>query len=330
MLLSTLAGEAGTGIDLTTVRIGNLQLHLNRRLSSKISLGDSSAEVGPEDEDGVPTLVFPRRRLISHINDNYCVVPTVQLDSECQSKTMAKTLDSLGVQTIINSVVSKTLNSQDVCCRVVSHVRTVHSHGLPQRKGVSPGHCLSKIKHVKGVFCVNPCLSVPPVPNVPNAVAGQIVGGRLQQFWHIWQEMGANPRVVSVLKDGYSLAFSQRPLLTRVLVAERIEAPQRVSTRAVYKSKWTIFVKWCESHEMDFRSPSVNQIADFLLHLFKERNLQPSTIEGYRTAIADMVGNSELNISKDENLVFWTVSIEINLREDGVYLRGTYLWFFTS
>ena len=88
-------------------------------------------------------------------------------------------------------------------------------HGPPQRKGVSPGHYLSKINHVKGVFCVNPCLSVPPVPNVPSAVAGQIVGGRLQQFWHIWQEMGANPRVVSVLKDGYSPPFSQRPLLTR-------------------------------------------------------------------------------------------------------------------
>ena len=85
-------------------------------------------------------------------------------------------------------------------------------------------------------------------------------------------------------------------------VAVRIEAPQRSSTRAVYKSKWAIFIKWCESHEVDFRSPSVNQMADFLLNLFKERNLQPSTIEGYRTAIADMVGNVELNISKDENL----------------------------
>ena len=53
---------------------------------------------------------------------------------------------------------------------------------------------------------------------------------------------------------------------------------------------------------MDFQSPSVNQIADFLLYLFKERKLQPSTIDGYRTAIADMVGNHEVNISKDENL----------------------------
>ena len=99
------------------------------------------------------------------------------------------------------------------------------------------------------------------------------------------------PRASAIQKQGFSDE-----------VAERIEAPQRGSTRAVYKSKWAIFVKWCESHEVDFRSPSVNQIADFLLHLFKERNLQPSTIEGYRTAIADMVGNVELNISKDENL----------------------------
>ena len=53
---------------------------------------------------------------------------------------------------------------------------------------------------------------------------------------------------------------------------------------------------------MNIRLPYVTQIADFLLHLFQDRALQPSTIEGYRTAIADMVGNDKLNISKDENL----------------------------
>ena len=95
-------------------------------------------------------------------------------------------------------------------------------------------------------------------------------------------------------------------------VAARIEAPQRHSTRAVYKSKWAIFVKWCDSNKVDFRSPSVNQIADFLLHLFKDRNLQPSTINGYRTAIADMVGNDTLNISKDENLTCLLDSFHID------------------
>ena len=62
-----------------------------------------------------------------------------------------------------------------------------------------------------------------------------------------------------------------------------------------------LVIKWW-TNKVDFRSPSVNQIANFLLHLFKDRNLQPSTIDGYRTAIADMVGNDQLNISKDENL----------------------------
>ena len=52
---------------------------------------------------------------------------------------------------------------------------------------------------------------------------------------------------------------------------------------------------------MDFRSPSLSQIADFLLHLF-QKHLEPSTIDGYRTAIADKIGNDKVNISKDENL----------------------------
>ena len=54
---------------------------------------------------------------------------------------------------------------------------------------------------------------------------------------------------------------------------------------------------------MDFRSPSLKQVADFLLYLFKERHLQPSTIEGYRTAIADMIGNDTVHFGKDENLI---------------------------
>ena len=84
-------------------------------------------------------------------------------------------------------------------------------------------------------------------------------------------------------------------------VETRIDAPQRCSTRAVYDSKWAIFVRWCEKNKVDFRSPSIKQIADFLLYLF-QKLLQPSTIDGYRTATADKVGNIKINISKDENL----------------------------
>ena len=99
------------------------------------------------------------------------------------------------------------------------------------------------------------------------------------------------PRASAIKKQGFSKA-----------VAERIEAPQRRSTRSVYEAKWSIFTKWCVSNKVDFRAPPVNSVADFLLHLFQDRKLQPSTIDGYRSAIADKLGNVPTNVSKDENL----------------------------
>ena len=53
---------------------------------------------------------------------------------------------------------------------------------------------------------------------------------------------------------------------------------------------------------MDFRAPPLKAIADFLLYLFQDRKLQPGTINGYRSAIADKLGNTPVNVSKDENL----------------------------
>ena len=77
-------------------------------------------------------------------------------------------------------------------------------------------------------------------------------------------------------------------------VAARIEAPQRGSTRSVYKAKWTILTKWCLSNQVDFRAPSIKFIAYFLLYLVQDRKLQPGTIYGYRSAIADKLGNSTI------------------------------------
>ena len=85
-------------------------------------------------------------------------------------------------------------------------------------------------------------------------------------------------------------------------VATRIEAPQRKSTRSVYEAKWAIFTKWCLSNKVDFRAPPVKAVADFLMYLFQDKKLQPSTIDGYRSAIADKLGNFPINISKDDNL----------------------------
>ena len=99
------------------------------------------------------------------------------------------------------------------------------------------------------------------------------------------------PRVTAIKEQGFSEA-----------VAARIEAPQRGSTRSVYEAKWTIFTKWCLSNQVDFRAPPLKAIANYLLQLFQDRKLQPGTIDGYRSAIADKLGNSTINVSKDENL----------------------------
>ena len=99
------------------------------------------------------------------------------------------------------------------------------------------------------------------------------------------------PRATAIKEQGFSEA-----------VAARIEAPQRGSTRSVYEAKWTIFTKWCITNQVDFIARPAKSVADFLLYLFEDRKLQPSTIDGYRSAIADKLGNSPFNISKDENL----------------------------
>ena len=70
------------------------------------------------------------------------------------------------------------------------------------------------------------------------------------------------PRATAIKEQGFSEA-----------VAARIEAPQRRSTRSVYEAKWTIFTKWCITNQVDFRSPPVKSVADFLLYLFEVKNL---------------------------------------------------------
>ena len=95
-------------------------------------------------------------------------------------------------------------------CRKVQNGNTVNL--------VHSVNCLvseSKIKNVKGASCVNQCLSAQHAQSVPNAVPNLAVGGRLQKYWQKWQNLGANPRVVSILQEGYTLPFKIRPPLTR-------------------------------------------------------------------------------------------------------------------
>ena len=88
------------------------------------------------------------------------------------------------------------------------------------------------------------------------------------------------PRLVSRSGQLQEQGFS-------VEVAKRIAAPQRSSTRTIYKSKWALFEKWWRENSVDFSTPSVKQVSDFFMYLYQDLNRRPSTIDGYRTAIVD-------------------------------------------
>ena len=86
-----------------------------------------------------------------------------------------------------------------------------------------------------------------------------------------------------------------------VELAERIAAPQR-STRTIYKSKWTLFEKWCRENSVDVSTPSVKQVSHFFMYLYQDLNRHPSTIDGFRLAIVDTLGPAGLHISQSSDL----------------------------
>ena len=154
-------------------------------------------------------------------------------------------------------------NNSD-CPRVAQHALVLGSSGNVQSNPTVSA------QHTKlSVSAIQPGPSQEPVKSEPTCVA---------------------PRASAIKEQGFSEA-----------VAARIEAPQRGSTRSVYEAKWTIFTKWCLSNQVNFRARPLKAIADFLLNLF-DKKLQPGTIDGYRSAIDDKLGNSTINVSKDENL----------------------------
>ena len=126
------------------------------------------------------------------------------------------------------------------------------------------------------------------------------------------------PRASAIKEHGFSEA-----------VEARIKAPQRKSTRSVYEAKWAIFTKWCLSNKVDFRAPPVKAVADFLMYLFQDKKLQPSTIDGYRSAISDKLGispSAKMTISP----VSWIVSTGTDPEAGGESLPGTSPWFYIN
>ena len=160
-------------------------------------------------------LIIPRDqpRASSHINDNHSLYQGL----------LAWTQGLLQ---------EKTLNF--VNCHVAKSVPSTPGHS--QKKELSPGHSECqisrnyKLKYVNSVSCVTQLSVVQPVVNVPNVAQNLPVGARLQTFWQTWLDMGAGPKAVRILREGYTLPFWIRPKLTRSpTVISRYVNPHRNS-----------------------------------------------------------------------------------------------------
>ena len=139
-------------------------------------------------------------RASSHINDNHCL-------TQYQGRLLAG-----------SNTQEQTLNSLNVNLNVVNLATSAPGHS--QKKGVSPGtadcqYIKQELKYVNSVSCVTQLSYVNHVTCAPNVVPNLPVGARLQTFWQTWLELGAGPKVVQILKEGYTLPFRIRPHLTR-------------------------------------------------------------------------------------------------------------------
>ena len=128
------------------------------------------------------------------------------------------------------------------------------------------------------------------------------------------------PRATAIKRQGFSKA-----------VAERIEAPQRGSTRSVYEAKWAIFTKWCISNQVDFRAPTVNTVADFLLYLFRTGSYSPVPLMVTGQPLLTNWGiHPSISARMKTSLVSWIVSIETGPKVGGEFPPGTSHWYYTS
>ena len=92
---------------------------------------------------------------------------------------------------------------------------------------INDNHCVNSVTGQKNSVYVTSKTGLNPPPvvagdkkvtlnlNVDFFVTDPPVGARLHQCWEKWEALGLSPKVVSTLREGYTLPFWFRPNLTR-------------------------------------------------------------------------------------------------------------------
>ena len=197
-IVSTLTLQV-TSLRVTTT--GNLPSRLGNRLKTSNKPGKVVARPQHSPRS------LPRGS--SLINDNHCVISVTGQKNSVHVTGQG----DLNPAPVVAENSKVTLNFN-----VDSNVANAHIvTGLPQRKGVNPTFCqmYTEIKYVKNVSCVGHLCSIDLVTNAQHAVIDPPVGVRLNQCWEKWEALGSSPKVVTTLREGYTLPFRYRPYLTR-------------------------------------------------------------------------------------------------------------------
>ena len=108
-------------------------------------------------------------------------------------------------------------------------------------------------------------------------------------------------------------------------------APQRSSTRIIYKSQWALFEKWCRENLVDFSTFSVKQVSDFFMFQYQDLNRHPSTIDGYRMPIVDTLGQADSIFLKALTLTGCFLAFTAIVQKvPGIFQSGAFLLFLMS
>ena len=194
-------------LGLLPVRVGTIHMNVRTRGRAPRNQGRTSQPgkqlAGSTSRKGkvaLPLTPHDLPRASSRTNDNYCMAK-LKTRLLAGSTPQALTRDFLTVKSPVVHTVTST-------------------PGQSQKKDLSPGqadcHYLKcKLKSVKSVSCVTQLSCVNTASNVRNAALNLPVGARLQKFWQTWLDLGACPKVLQILREGYTLPFRNRPKLTR-------------------------------------------------------------------------------------------------------------------
>ena len=185
------------------------------RPGSKLETGKLDRKVAAKPQTSPRNQPRVQRR----VNDHYCILNVAGVKDSVHVSGKKEDLNPSPV----------TNKSKTVFLHVNSYVANVHAvTGLPQKKGVNPNYChYTEIKHMNDVSCVGHLNSANIVTNVPTVAVNPPVGARLHQFWEKWEALGSSPKVVTTLREGYTLPFRFRPNLTMSPTVKQLCQPTK-------------------------------------------------------------------------------------------------------